>query len=81
MTTGVIVKDKWTERQNRIFEGLSAIGQEIAGFYDAGLQIYFGDCPNGAYFLMHAAREIDGGLRNVLARLSGFVCFANSKSC
>lgn len=61
------MRDQWTDRQKRIFEGLSAIGQEIAGFYEAGLKIYFGDCPNGAYFLLHAAREIDGGLRDVLA--------------
>lgn len=61
------MRDKWTDRQKRIFEGLSAIGQEIAGFYEAGLNMYFGDIPNGAYFLLHAAREIDGGLRDVLA--------------
>lgn len=61
------MRDKWTDRQERIFEGLSAIGQEIAGFYEAALNMYFGDCPNGAYFLLHAAREIDGGLRDVLS--------------
>ena len=61
------MRDKCSDRQRRIFEGLSAIGQEIAGFYEAGSKIYFEDCPNGAYFLLHAAREIDGGLRDVLA--------------
>jgi len=57
----------WSEKQNKIYEGLSSIGPEIAGFYEAGLKIYYGDCPNGANFLMHAAREIDGGLRDILA--------------
>ena len=57
------MEDKLTERQQRVFEGLNAIGEEIAGFYEAGLEIYLGTCPNGAYFLLHAAREIDAGLR------------------
>jgi len=57
----------WSEKQNKIYEGLSSIGPEIAGFYEAGLKIYYGDCPNGSNFLMHAAREIDGGLRDILA--------------
>lgn len=61
------MKDKWTDKQKRIHEGLLSIGQEIAGFYEAGLKIYYGDCPNGSNFLMHAAREIDGGLRDVLS--------------
>jgi hypothetical protein len=61
------MKDKWTQQQKNIHEGLSSIGQEIAGFYEAGLNIYYGDCPNGSNFLMHAAREIDGGLRDILA--------------
>ena len=55
--------DAWTEKQKRIHDGLCSIGQEIAGFYEAGLKILDGgNCPNGAYFLLHAAREIDGGL-------------------
>ena len=61
------MKDNWTQQQKNIHEGLSSIGQEIAGFYEAGLNIYYGDCPNGSNFLMHAAREIDGGLRDILA--------------
>ena len=59
--------ERWTEKQRKIFGGLSAIGQEIAGFYEAGLKIYYEGGPNGAYFLLHAAREIDGGLRDILA--------------
>jgi hypothetical protein len=57
---------QWTERQKKIFEGLSSIGQEIAGFYEAALEFYYVNFPNGAYFLLHAAREIDGGLRDIL---------------
>lgn len=62
-----IMKDKWTQKQKQIHEGLSSIGPEIAGFYEAGIKIYYGDYPNGSNFLMHAAREIDGGLRDILA--------------
>jgi len=60
------MNNQWTERQKNIFEGLSSIGKEIAGFYEAGLKIYSSDFPNGAYFLLHAAREIDCGLRDIL---------------
>jgi hypothetical protein len=67
MTQKAMIKDALTERQKLIFDSLSTISQEIAGFYKAGLHIYSGDCPNEAYFLVHAAREIDGGLRDVLA--------------
>lgn len=57
--------EKWSDRQNRIYDGLSSIGREIAGFYEAGLRIYSGDCPNGSYFLIHSAREISAGLRTI----------------
>ena len=46
------MKDKWTQQQKSIHEGLSSIGQEIVGFYEAGLKIYYGDCPNGSNFSM-----------------------------
>jgi len=37
------MKDKWTQQQKNIHEGLSSIGKEIAGFYEAGLNIYYGN--------------------------------------
>ncbi|MEI6287447.1 MAG: hypothetical protein WCP79_13150 [Bacillota bacterium] len=60
---------KWTVRQKNIFSGLRLLGEEIAGFYKAGLKIYYleSNISNEANFLMHAAREIDGSIRNVLA--------------
>lgn len=62
------MRENWTDRQKNIYEGLSSIGPEISGFYEAGLNIlYSSGCPNGSNFLMHAAREIDGGLRDILA--------------
>jgi len=61
------MKDNWTQRQKNIYDGLSSIGKEIAGFYEAGLKLYYDNFPNGSNFLMHAAREIDGGLRDILA--------------
>lgn len=62
------MRDKWSDRQNRICEGLSSVGEEVAGFYKAGLRIVYGECQieNAANFLLHAAREIDGGLRDIL---------------
>ena len=61
------MKENWTDRQKNILKGLSSIGQEIAGFYEGALVFYFGDYPNGAYYLMHSAREIDGGIRDILS--------------
>jgi hypothetical protein len=62
-----ILINNWSIRQKKIHEGLSSFGQEIAGFYEGGLKIYYcNDFPNGAYFLMHAAREVDGGIRDIL---------------
>jgi hypothetical protein len=61
------MRGKWSTSQKRIYEGLSSFGQELAGFYEGGLKIYYcEEFPNGAYFLMHAAREVDGGLRDIL---------------
>ncbi len=61
------MRDKWSEKQKNIYDGLASIGEEIAGFYEGGLQIYYGNLANGAYFLIHAAREINGGLKGIFA--------------
>lgn len=61
------MRDKWSEKQKNIYDGLASIGEEIAGFYEGGLQIYYDNLSNGAYFLIHAAREIDGGLKDIFA--------------
>jgi len=62
-------RNNWTEKQKKIYDGLLSIGEEIAGFYQAGLDIYYKKnvLPNSAYLLLHTAREIDGGLRDILA--------------
>ena len=61
------MRAKWSEKQKKIYDGLASIGEEIAGFYEGGLQIYYGNLSNGAYFLIHAAREIDGRLNDIFA--------------
>ena len=60
---------KLTERQVEIHRNLESIGPEIASYYLDGLKILHGkDLETAASFLAHAAREIDGGLRNILSR-------------
>lgn len=61
--------NNWTEKQKKIYAGLLSIGEEIAGFYKTGLIIYYGnvDLPSGGNVLSHMAREIDGGLRDILS--------------
>lgn len=55
-------------RQSEIHKNLQAIGPEIAAYYLDGLKILHSrDLENAASFLAHAAREIDGGLRDILS--------------
>ena len=56
----------WSERQKKIYEGLKNIGGEAAAFFKSALECYYSDSfPNKANFLAHAAREIDGGIRDI----------------
>lgn len=60
--------EHWSQRQTDIYRGLSDIGAEIAGFFKAALQNYYNtELSNRAYMAAHAAREIDGAIRNILA--------------
>ena len=55
-------------QQAEIYQNLEAIGPEIAAYYLDGLKILHSrDLENAASFLAHAAREIDGGLRDILS--------------
>ena len=55
-------------RQRAIYQGLRDIGEEIAAFYLDGLKILQdGSLQTAANLLAHVAREIDGGLRDILA--------------
>ena len=55
-------------RQSEIYKNLQAIGPEVAAYYLDGLKILHSrDLENAASFLAHAAREIDGGLRDILS--------------
>lgn len=56
-------------RQSEIYRNLEAIGPEIAAFYLDGIRILQNDeLETVPYLLAHIAREIDGGLRDVLSR-------------
>ena len=55
-------------RQAEIYRNLEAIGPEIAAFYLDGIRILQNDkLETAPYLLAHVAREIDGGLRDVLS--------------
>ena len=57
-----------SSRQAEIHKNLQAIGPEIAAYYLDGLKILHSrNLENAASFLAHAAREIDGGLRDILS--------------
>ena len=55
-------------RQSEIYQNLEAIGPEIASFYLSGVKMLNdNDLETSSYLLAHIAREIDGGLRDVLS--------------
>jgi len=57
-----------TPRQTEIYRNLKDIGPEIAAFYLDGIKILQDkELETAANLLAHIAREIDGGLRDVLA--------------
>ena len=57
-----------TVRQAAIHRSLESIGPEIAAFYKGGIQILHGnELEIAPYLLAHVAREIDGGLRDILS--------------
>lgn len=54
--------------QQKIYSGLKTIGEEIASFYLDGVNLVRDDkYLSKAYLIAHIAREIDGGLREILA--------------
>ena len=58
-------------RQAEIYQNLGAIGPEIAAFYLSGIRVLRNnDLESASYLLAHTAREIEGGLRDVLANKS-----------
>lgn len=59
---------KLDEKQLKIYEGLKSIGEEVAGFFLDGVLISKSEeLGMQAYLLAHCAREIDGGIRDVLS--------------
>ena len=55
-------------RQAEIYRNLEAIGPEIAAFYLSGVKVLQNeDLETSSYLLAHIAREIEGGLRDVLS--------------
>ena len=55
-------------RQTEIYRNLEAIGPEIAAFYLSGVKVLQNDdLETSSYLLAHIAREIEGGLRDVLS--------------
>ena len=59
-------------RQAEIYRNLEAIGPEIAAFYHDGVRtLQNKDLETTPYLLAHIAREIEGGLRDVLSSKQG----------
>ena len=55
-------------RQREIYQNLKSIGPEIAAYYLDGIRILqHEDLETSASLLAHIAREIDGGLRDILS--------------
>ena len=55
-------------QQREIYQNLKSIGAEIAAYYLDGIKILHSkDLETAASLLAHTAREIDGGLRNILS--------------
>ena len=58
---------KLTPKQLEIHKGLKSIGEEIAAFYLDGIKIFnSNELETKSYLLAHTAREIEGGLRDIL---------------
>ncbi|MBD0831524.1 hypothetical protein [Aestuariibaculum sediminum] len=56
------------ENQKLIHNGLKSIGEEISDFYLSGLSMIADEgLPSRTYLIAHSAREIDGGIRDILA--------------
>lgn len=57
-----------SQRQAEIYWNLEAIGPEIAAFYHSGVKVLNdNDLETSSYLLAHIAREIEGGLRDILS--------------
>lgn len=60
-------REEMSPRQAEIYRNLGAIGPEIAAFYRSGLRVLQdNNLEASAYLLAHLAREIGGGLTDVL---------------
>ena len=54
-------------REIEIYNGLKAIGEEIATFFADAIKIFESDFESKPYLLGHLSREIESRLRNVLS--------------
>lgn len=66
----IILNDKTllNPEQIDIYNGLKSIGNEIASFYLDGVKIYENEeLKTKSYLLSHIAREMEGGLRDILS--------------
>ena len=59
-----------TEREKKIHDGLKSIGTELAAFFQDAIAISKLDIETKPYLLSHLSREIESGLRDVLAASS-----------
>jgi len=65
---GIDMCEGWSENQRKIYAGLKDLGGEAAGYFKSALNFYYDiSQPNRVSYLAHAAREIDGGLRDIFS--------------
>ncbi len=69
-----------TEREKKIHDGLKSIGTEIAAFFQDAIVISKQDIETKPYLLSHLSREIESGLRDVLA-VSSLGKIENCETC
>lgn len=66
-----IIENELTPKQEEIYLRLNEIGKEIAAFYSDGIRIINNSqLQTKSNLLAHIAREIDGGLRDILSSKS-----------
>lgn len=56
-----------TKRQQKIFDGLKLIGEDLSGFYRGGLEVLYSHNPVKAHLLAHCGRELDGIMRDTFS--------------
>lgn len=61
------ILNNMTDKQQKIYDGLRLIGEDIAAFYKGGLEVLCGSNPVKAHLLAHCGRELDSIMRDTFS--------------